>query len=73
MFLEAILFLPKCCEICTEAIENAGANTFSAGGAPKTGGFFAVICIIQFWNILALFDKVMVSKVCMSPNGDIRG
>ena len=26
----------------------------------------------QFRNILALFDKVMVSGVCMTPNGVIR-
>ena len=38
----------KCCGFCTEAIENAEANTFNAGGAPKTGQFFAVICILQF-------------------------
>ena len=39
IFLTAILFLLKFCEICTEAIENASANTFSAGGAPKTSQF----------------------------------
>ena len=50
-----------------------GANTFSGGPAPKTTGFFTVICILQFSLILAIFDKVMVSEVCMSPNGDNRG
>ena len=53
-----------------------GANTFSGGRAPKTIGFFTVICILQFSLILeyfSTFDKVMVSEVCMSPNGDNRG
>ena len=35
---------------------NAEANTFSAGGAPKTGQFFAVICILQFGSILGYFS-----------------
>ena len=38
----------KCCEISMEAIEIPGANTFNAGGVPKTSGFLTVICIIPF-------------------------
>ena len=56
IFLAAILFFPKCREICTEAIENAVTITFSAGGAPKTTGFFAVICILQFSLISEHFN-----------------
>ena len=56
IFLAAILFSVKCCEISTEAIENAEANTFSAGGAPKISQFWAVICILQFGLILGYFS-----------------
>ena len=72
-FLGGHFVFLKGCEFCTEAIEMPGVNTFSGGCAPKTTGFCTVICILQFRNILALFDKVMVSEVCMLPNGNYRG
>ena len=34
---------------------------------------FVFFNLAQFWDILALFHKVMVSEVCMSPKGDNRG
>ena len=46
----------KCCEFCTEAIEMPVVNTFSGGRAPKTTGFFTVICILQFSLILEYFS-----------------
>ena len=46
-----VVFL-KCCEFCTEAIDARLINTFSGGRAPKTTGFFMVICILQFSLIL---------------------
>ena len=46
----------KYCELCTEAIEMPGANTFSGGRAPKTTGFCTVICILQFSLILEYFS-----------------
>ena len=46
----------KCCEICTEAIENAGAITFSGGRSPKPTRFFTDICILQFSLILGYFN-----------------
>ena len=46
----------KCCEFCNEAIEMPVANTFSGGRAPKTTGFFTVICILQFSLILEYFS-----------------
>ena len=64
----------------------AGANTPLAEGAlPKTTGFCTVICILQFSLILEFFGglvvkekpekltQVMVSEVCMLPNGNNRG
>ena len=50
-----------------------GVNTFSGGRAPKTTGFCTVICILQFSLISEYFNKVMVSEVCMLPNGNNRG
>ena len=32
---------------------------FSAGGAPKATGFFAVICILQFGLILGYFNTLI--------------
>ena len=55
IFLAAILFFLKCWEICTEAIEMPKPIRL-APGAPKTGQFFAVICILQFGSILGYFS-----------------
>ena len=53
---------------------NAGANTFSAG-APKTGQFFCGYLYSSIWLnfgiFLALIHEVMLSEVCMPPNGVI--
>ena len=43
-------------------------------GAPKTSQFlrlFVFFNLAQFWDILALFHKVMLSEVSMTPNGVI--
>ena len=73
-FLGGHFVFLKCCEFCTEALEmNAGRR---GGRAPKTTGFCTVICILQFSLIseyFSTFYKVMVSEVCMLPNGNIRG
>ena len=46
----------KYCQFCAEAIEIPSANTFGEGCAPKTTGFFTVICILQFSLISEYFS-----------------
>ena len=53
----------KRCEFCAEAIEMPGANTFSEGHAPKTTGFFTVICILQFRLILEYFSTFSLPAI----------
>ena len=74
-FLGGHFVFLKCCEFCTDAMM-PGVNTFSGGCSPKTTGYLYSYFVISqpqssltLRNILALFDKVMVSEVCMLPNG----
>ena len=55
-FLGSHFVFLKCCEVCTEAIEMPGANTLGGGRAPKTTGFYTVICILQFSLISEYFS-----------------
>ena len=58
-------------EICIEAIENA----MFIGAAKNQTGLFYGFCILNsiwlnFWHILALFEKVVVSEACITNYDD---
>ena len=75
-FLGSHFVFIKCCEICSEAIEMPAPIRLATGARRKPLDFlwlFVFFNLGQFRNILALFDKVMVSGVCMTPKGVIRG
>ena len=72
-FLGGHFVFLKCCGFCTEALEKCWVPIRLAEGARRKPldfvRLFVFFNLAWFWNILALFDKVMVSEVCMSTIG----